>query len=153
MSKLRGWLRRKVDDEKEYEFEFKEEVKRFRIGKPKKLVIIPNIKTMEELDVKYPLIPPFTYAHLYWCDKDKEIIYSIIQPELDDEEKELVKKIEEGLSKVLEKDLTTLKKKSELINYIQKKTLEIIEEYGLKFKHIKCLVSSQLPTGKFQFSG
>ncbi|NOR84491.1 hypothetical protein GQ473_00085 [archaeon] len=134
MSKLRGWLRRKVDEEKEYEFEFKEEVKRFRIGMPKKVVLIPNIKSMEELDVKYPLIPPFTYAHLYWSDEDKEIIYSIIQPELDTVEKELVLKIEEGLSKVLEKDLTTLKKKSELIDYIQKKTLEIIEEYGLKFK-------------------
>ena len=134
MSKLRGWLRRKVDEEKEYEYEFNDEVKRFRIGMPKKIVIIPNIKTIEELDVKYPLIPPFTYAHIHWSDEDKEIIYSIIQPELNEIEKDQIIKIEEGLSKILEKDLTTLKKKSDLIDYIQKKTLEIIEEYGLKFK-------------------
>ncbi len=134
MTKLRGWLKRKVEEEKEEEREFLEEVKRFRIGIPKKVMVLPIMHDLSQLDVKYPLIPPFAYAHISWSDEEKEIIYTIIQPELTEDEKKTVKKIESGLSKILEKDIHSLKKQDDILAYIQKKTLEIIEEYGIKFK-------------------
>ena len=50
---------------------------------------IPPIKKTADksrVDVRYCLIAPFAYAHIYWDKKEYELVYSIEEPKLNEEE-------------------------------------------------------------------
>src|SRR3989344_4509558 len=46
----------------------------FYIDLRPKMIQIPEIKKKEEINIKYPLIPPFAYAHIFWDTNNNEHI-------------------------------------------------------------------------------
>ena len=38
---------------------------------------LPEITNPRTLDVRYPLIPPYAYAHISWDEKNTELVYKI----------------------------------------------------------------------------
>ena len=49
--------------------------------------MIPFLKKVEDVtkvDVKYELIPPYAFAHIYYDKEKKELIYEVIEPKLDE---------------------------------------------------------------------
>ncbi len=72
--------------------------KKLEISQEKKSIfkfeqpIIPNIPDIidkTKLDVKYPLISPYVYAHVFWDSTNNELVYNIEEPVLDEKEKKL----------------------------------------------------------------
>ena len=56
---------------------------------------IPEKK--EEINISYPLIPPFSKAHIYYDIVSGEIVYNVIEPELSRQDEIIIKKIKEDL--------------------------------------------------------
>ena len=45
----------------------------------------PNLKKIEDktkVNIRYTLIAPFAFAHIYWNDKISELVYEIEEPPL-----------------------------------------------------------------------
>jgi len=58
---------------------------------------IPEIKIekKENIDITYPLIPHFSYAHIYYDILSDDLIYEVLEPELSNREIEILNKIKE----------------------------------------------------------
>lgn len=134
MAELRGWLRKRIEDVAQERHEFSNEIKRFRIGETRKIIVFPEHADEKEVNITYPLLPPFAYARIKWSDGDKALVYYIDQPGLTDEERAITKKIEEGLNKTLGINVEKLETANAQLGYLQEKVLQILEEYGQVLK-------------------
>ncbi len=120
---LRGYLRKRlVKAERVYP--------EFSIREPRGLIVIPSFKDETKVDIMYPLLEPFVSAHIRWEPKGKKLVYRIIEPQLDDNEQAIFKKIERALTEMI--DVEMLKDRQAAIGYLQKKVKQILIETNTK---------------------
>ncbi len=103
----------------------------FNIEPTNKIPKIPEFKNKEDTDVKYPLIPPYSYAHIEWDEDKQEVIYELIEPELSKKEKEILKILEEGIKELINISFISIKKGEEVIKYLEKNIRVLLKELGL----------------------
>ncbi|MFB6292519.1 MAG: ATPase, T2SS/T4P/T4SS family [Candidatus Nanohaloarchaea archaeon] len=104
----------------------------FKISEEKDVKITSNIDKLSDVDVKYPLIKPFAYAHIKWDEENKEIMYRIEEPNLTEEDQELFDKITENLSEKLDVSLSSVQEREKVIEYLEGKINEVLLELGIK---------------------
>ncbi len=104
--------------------------------KQEKIVEIPSYQDLTKVNIIYPLIEPFAFAHIKWDKENQELVYNVIEPELTEAERENLKRISEALIELIEVELTVIKDISKAIEYLQKNVLKIIKEFGLKLSKI-----------------
>lgn len=124
---LRGvlWKQIKGEEEKEKPFHFK-------IYEPKHLITLSTKEeNVKDIDAEYPLLEPYSHAHIKWSNVEGELIYRIIQPELSEKEKELYKKISNALTELVDVELSTVKKPEKAMSYIEDKIKKILYELDL----------------------
>lgn len=143
---FRGWLRRNVEKIKEDERLFEDEISRFSIGVPSKVLILPDITKLipkkiegqeisrQNIDVRYELIPPFAYARLYWDAVQEGLIYEVLQPSLNSKEQEIFEKIHSGIAKNIGVDMAHFINRREMLEYIQKEVRTVIDEEGISLE-------------------
>ncbi len=119
------------DPEMAFEFEGESELD-FDISTEKDVKITKNIDQLSDIDVKYPLIKPFAYAHIKWDDENKEVVYNLEEPTLDENEEEVLKMIKDNLSEKLDVSLSAMQDRKKVIAYLEKKIDELMLELGLE---------------------
>lgn len=131
---LKGWLRQKMGDasKKAQPYDFSKELDEFLISEPDSQQILPDIpKNLETLNMKYQLIPPFAFASIKWSASDNCLIYSVVEPALQPRDKRIYDMIDEELSETLDVQLSQLKTKENLFNYLKKNVRDIIIKKGI----------------------
>lgn len=111
----------------------------FRIGKPLHVIELPQPKDLKKISVVYPLIEPFAYASIKWEEKEKGLVYRVIEPELNEKEKDLLKKISEALIETLEVPLSSMKSREEAIKYLEGRVKKVVKDFGIKLDKISYL--------------
>jgi flagellar protein FlaI len=108
-----------------------EEILKYFNEEVKKENYIPNIKfdDKSKIDIIYPLISKFAYAHIYYDVISEEIIYELLEPELSNEETILINKIKEFILDEMYKDPESFLNKDPKYILIKK-----LEEFTKKFK-------------------
>ncbi|MEM7826557.1 MAG: type II/IV secretion system ATPase subunit, partial [Candidatus Aenigmatarchaeota archaeon] len=129
---LKGILYRKIIKKEKGKELLEEVLPSFVVRKPKRIVEFPEVKDVSKVNVIYPLIEPFTYAHIKWNDETKELIYNVLEPKMDEKDKEMLKKISESLIELMDVELSSIKQQSKAIEYLQKNVVKVIKELGLK---------------------
>ncbi len=107
-------------------FEEPKKLPKFKLGKKKKMIILPD----QFKSFKYPLIPPFAYAQIKH-DK-KEVTYNLIEPNLSKKEKQDYEKILEGMLEVIDIELTAIKNKEKAIEYLNEQIEKVVHELNMK---------------------
>lgn len=128
-------------DKRQLSYDMKEELD-FTLSDKKDVKITSNVDKMADIDVKYPLIKPFAYAHVKWDKEQKEIIYRVIEPELDDEAEKLLDIIKENLSEKIDVSLSSMGGREKIIDYLEDQINDLMLELGLsstKEQHKKIL--------------
>ena len=97
-----------------------------------RFVRLPELQDKERINIRYPLLPPFAFAHIYWDNKAKELIYSVEQVLLTDTEKELLKLIQLGLEEMINISYAYAAKSELIIKYLEKNVQSILAELGAK---------------------
>lgn len=103
----------------------------FTLNDKKDVKITTNIDKLADVDVKYPLIKPFAYAHVKWDKDEKTIIYRVIEPELEETEEETLNMIKENLSEKIDVSLSAMEGREKIISYIEGKLNDLIIELGI----------------------
>lgn len=104
----------------------------FYIDLRPKIINLPPYEEKRTINVRYPLIPPYAYCHIYWDDEQNELIYAIEEPVLDDTEKELLELINLGLEEMINISFVRAAKSNILIQYLEKNVQSILIELGAK---------------------
>ncbi|MCX6820859.1 MAG: ATPase, T2SS/T4P/T4SS family [Candidatus Aenigmarchaeota archaeon] len=103
----------------------------FRLKNVKPNIDFPKYDDISQIDITYPLIEPFAYANIKWDSVNKELVYNVIQPELDDKDRQMIKKISEALIELVEVELTSIKEEGKIIEYLEKQIAKILRQFGL----------------------
>lgn len=106
----------------------------FDISKEKDVKITQKVDKLADVDLKYPLIKPFAYAHVKWDEENKEILYKLKEPHLDEEDEETLELIKDNLSEKLDVSLSAMTDREKTIKYLQKKIEELLTELGISIE-------------------
>ena len=102
----------------------------FYVSKPA-IPILPDIESYETFDIKYELIPPYAFAHVFWDKQNKEIVYSIEEPELTEDEKRILNLLEEGIKELINISFISVKEGSTVIQYLEKNINVLLSELNI----------------------
>jgi len=105
----------------------KQELPKFKIFK-RKVKPLPELK---KIKIRYALIPPFAGVNIKWNEETSETLYSVSEPELTDDEKQIKDRIVNGLLEILDIELSAIKNKGEAIEYLEGNVKKILEEYQI----------------------
>ncbi|MCK4552640.1 type II/IV secretion system ATPase subunit [Candidatus Pacearchaeota archaeon] len=99
---------------------------------------IPPLKKMidkTKLNIRYCLISPFAFAHIYWDPKIYELVYKIEEPILDEKEKESRKEIVSAMRNMINFDSVVQKNKEALMEYIEQRLKIIATELRINLSY------------------
>ncbi|MBS3150767.1 type II/IV secretion system ATPase subunit [Candidatus Woesearchaeota archaeon] len=103
----------------------------FKINFEAKKPELPEVKDETKLDLRYGLIMPYAYAHLYWDEVHGEVVYSIEEPNLDVKEKEVLNTLEQGVQELIDISFINVDDKEVLIEYLEKNIKVLLKELGI----------------------
>jgi len=84
------------------------------------------------VNIRYALIPPYAYAHIYWDEKEGELIYDLEEPLLDKNEQMILEELEEAMRHVINVSVVADNNPKTLIEYTNKTAKLLITEFNLK---------------------
>ncbi len=92
---------------------------------------LPRLEDKTKVDVRYALIAPYANVHIYWNNKEGELLYEIEEPLLRPKEKESLTMIEEAMMELININVVVDKTAESLIEYIDKTARLLIQELNL----------------------
>src|SRR3989338_2388122 len=66
-----------------------------------RLFKLPEFKNKTTINVRYPLLPPYAFANIYWDVQQKELLYYVEESKMSDAEEELLRLIQLGLEEMI----------------------------------------------------
>jgi len=97
-----------------------------------RLFKLPEFEEKTRINVRYPLLPPYAFAHIYWDEEQKELLYQVEEKLLTDAEKELLKLIQLGLEEMINISFGYAIKSNLIIKYLERNVQSILAELGAK---------------------
>ncbi|MAG50882.1 secretion system protein E [archaeon] len=120
---------------KKKEVKLEEPTTTFSVDLKPKIPNLPDIKLIGDkthLNIRYPLIAPYSYAHIFWSEKNKELVYTIEEPRLTKHEKDTLGFLEEGIKELINISFIGVKKGETIIKYLEKNINVLLSELGIK---------------------
>ena len=93
---------------------------------------LPKVIDKRRANLRYILISPFAFAHVFWDKKKSELVYFIEEPVLSKEEREILKKISIAMREIININVVVEKTQEAVLDYIDKTAKLIIEELNIK---------------------
>jgi flagellar protein FlaI len=112
-----------------------QDYKRPNINFSPKIAPIKDFKDKSQINVRYPLISPFAYAHIFWDKKESEIMYEIEEPILTKEETEHKEEVLLAMKELVNFDKVVEKNEEALLDYIDKMFKIISIELGINISY------------------
>ncbi len=103
----------------------------FQVQPSTEVIMLPELKDVTTLDVRYPLIPPYAYAHIYWNPKESELVYELEEPVLNEQEKQVLKTLEDGIRELINISFLNIKETNKIIEYLEKNLRVLLTEYKI----------------------
>lgn len=104
----------------------------FKIEPNLTIVTLPDIKEKTKINIRYPLMAPYAYAHLYWDSIKNELIYSVEEPNLNESENEILRLLTLALEEMINISVVHVEKVSQIIEYLEHNVQSILVELGTK---------------------
>ncbi len=100
-----------------------------------KIPPIKRIKDKTKIDIRYGLISPFAFAHIYWDSKISEVVYDIEEPVLNEVEIMQKEEIITAMREIINSEEVVDKKEEALLNYLDKMFKILAVELGIDMNY------------------
>jgi flagellar protein FlaI len=97
-----------------------------------KIPALPKVEDKTKINLRYALISPYAFAHIYWNSKINEVMYELEEPILEPYEKETLEKIEDAMLQIINVNVAVEKTLEATTDYIDKTARLLISELNLK---------------------
>jgi archaeal flagellar protein FlaI len=94
-----------------------------------------KITDKTKIDVRYCLVSPFAFAHIYWDPKKYEVVYDIEEPLLTKEETRQKEQIILAMRNLIDIDNVIEKDMNTLLNYIDERFKLLAIEFGINISY------------------
>jgi len=96
---------------------------------------LPQFDDKTKIDVRYMVIAPYVSIHVYYDEKNGEVIYDVEEPLLNEESKKNLERIELAMREIVNINLLSGEKTKEgLLDYVDKTARLIVSELSLKIE-------------------
>jgi archaeal flagellar protein FlaI len=92
---------------------------------------LKKIKDKTKIDVRYCVISPFAFIHIYWDDKTYELVYDIEEPVLNEEEKDYRTQLTNAIRDLINFEGIVEKNEKALLEYIDKRLKLLAFEFSI----------------------
>ena len=96
---------------------------------------LKKVQDKTTVNTRYCLIKPFAFAHIYWSEKDLELVYDIEEPYLNEEEKKQRDELSSAMREAINFDVYVERDQEKLLEYLDKMAKVIAIELGLIFSY------------------
>ena len=96
---------------------------------------LKKVKDKTKIDVRYAVITPFAFVHIYWDQKEYEVRYEIEEPILTETEKNYLEQILPAMRDLIDFDVIVEKEQEKLLEYIDRRFKIIAFELGLSLSY------------------
>ncbi len=93
------------------------------------------IKDKTKINLRYTLISPFAFAHLYWDEKISEVVYDVEEPALNETEKNQKEQIISAMRDIIDFDIVIEGGEEKILDYIDKKFKLLAIELGIDLSY------------------
>lgn len=93
---------------------------------------LPRFEDKTKVDVRYALISPYAFAHIYWNKEASELIYELEEPLLTENEREMLEEIERSMREIININVLVERTPEAMIAYVSKTAKLLISELNLK---------------------
>ncbi len=104
----------------------------FKIEKNPGIPEIPDFKDLSQVNIRYPLIAPYSFAHIYWDTANSELIYKVEEPKLTEEEKKILKLLEDGIKELINLSFINVKDQETVLLYLEKNVRVLLTELSIQ---------------------
>ncbi len=99
---------------------------------------VPTLRKIEDksqVNIRYTLIAPFAFAHIYWNDKISELVYEVEEPPLTKKEEAYRDELISAMESIINFDSIVQKDANVLIDYIDRMFRILSLELGLDISY------------------
>jgi len=93
---------------------------------------LPRFEDKKKINVRYALIPPYAFAHIYWDAQLGEVVYDVEEPLLKEHEKDALEKLENAMLELININVAVENTLEATTSYIDKTARLLIDELNLK---------------------
>lgn len=104
----------------------------FKLAPPAALPTLPSFSDKTSVNIRYPLIEPYAYAHIFWERASNELVYQVEEPVLSGEERGLLQTVEQGIFELLNISFINVKDTTKIVEYLEKNIKVLLAELGVK---------------------
>src|SRR3989344_2307971 len=104
----------------------------FHIDSVPEVITLPDVHDKTQLNIIYPLIPPYAFAHIYWDPANNELKYEVEEPKLEDNEAHILSVVEKGIEELINISFINVKRTDVVIVYLEKNIAVLLAELGIK---------------------
>ncbi len=91
-----------------------------------------DVLEKEKINIRYPLIPPYAYAHIFWDIENKELVYFVEEPVLNEEQKKILDILEDGIKELINISFIAVKSQDAIIQYLEKNLKVLLDELRIE---------------------
>ena len=92
---------------------------------------LERIKDKTKIDIRYCVVSPFSFIHLYWDDKEYELVYEIEEPILNEQEKYYREQLTSAIKDLINFEEIVERNEEALLDYIDKRLKILAVEFGM----------------------
>lgn len=96
---------------------------------------LPKFEDKKKVNVRYMLIPPYASVHIYWDDKNDELIYDLEEPLLRDYEQDALNRLEEAMLELININVAVDRTVDATAMYVDKTARLLIDELNMKISN------------------
>ncbi|MBU2562118.1 MAG: type II/IV secretion system ATPase subunit [Nanoarchaeota archaeon] len=100
-----------------------------------KIPPLQKIKDKTKINVRYCLIKPFAFVHIYWDSRTYELAYEIEEPRLNEEETVCKEQMISAMKNIIEHETVVQKDGNALMDYIDRRFKILAVELGVKLSY------------------
>jgi len=100
-----------------------------------KIPPLKKLKDKTKINIRYALLTPYVYAHIYWNSKLYELVYEIEEPFLNEQEKKQWKRITKIMKDMINFDTVIEREREILLEYIDKRFKVLAIELGMNLSY------------------
>lgn len=104
----------------------------FSIDLRPRVISLPPFENVQKIDIRYPVMPPYAFAHIFWDKQSNEFVYHIEEPELTQMEKNLLRLVQLGLEEMINVSFIRATKSNLVMQYLERNVQSIFVELGTK---------------------
>src|SRR3989338_748838 len=107
---------------------------KFNVVPSRSIITLPPSSEIRTKSIVYPLIKPYAYSSIKYDPSEGIMIYDLIEPKLNENEKYILEKLRDGLIQIIDVSLGDIKHKGKMMMFLEKNIERLIDEYNFKLK-------------------